>query len=215
MSAPSSSFPGERAARTPFNIYSRPSQNVEQIESAVDNRSPRERKQRAAELPAINLNHVSINATDLAESERFYSELFGMTSVPTPNFGFPVRWLRVGELQLHLFARPSDPGRYHHFALTVDDFADVYRRARRLDIFERERFGHHLYELPSDTAQLYLRDPAGNLVEVDAPRASHLPADIRADMRLLSEAHPQDQTNRKATLFLNPPRTGASPADTP
>ena len=39
------------------------------------------------------------------ESVGFYEEIFGMQRVPTPNFGFPVQWLRVGSLQLHLFER--------------------------------------------------------------------------------------------------------------
>lgn len=153
-------------------------------------------------VPATNLNHVSIRARDLEESERFYRDLFGMEPIPTPNFGFPVRWLRVGDLQLHLFSRESEQGPYHHLALTVDDFADVYRRAAELGILERSTFGHHLYELPGDVAQLYIRDPGGNLVEVDGPHASELPADVRAEMRRLADVHPQDEENLLATLFL-------------
>ncbi len=156
-------------------------------------------------MAATGLNHVSIRARDLEESERFYRDLFGMEPIPTPNFGFPVRWLRVGDLQLHLFERESEQGRYHHMAVTVDDFAEVYRRAAALGILDGDTFGHHLYELPGDVAQLYLRDPAGNLIEVDGPHASGLPEDVRADMRRLADAHPQDEENRRATLFL-PPR---------
>jgi catechol 2,3-dioxygenase-like lactoylglutathione lyase family enzyme len=54
-------------------------------------------------MAATNLNHVSLIARDLEESVRFYLEVFGMERIPTPNFGFPVHWLRVGPLQLHLF----------------------------------------------------------------------------------------------------------------
>lgn len=152
---------------------------------------------------ATNLNHVSVCAPDLATSIRFYVELFGMEEVPTPNFGFPVQWLRVGEHQLHLFERPGDPPVYHHLGLTVDEFEPVYARAKELDCFDRTSFGHHLYELLGDCIQLYLRDPGGNLVEVDSIGASRLPDWVRRDMKVLADCHPQSKENLRATLFLS------------
>ncbi|ACZ39732.1 VOC family protein [Sphaerobacter thermophilus] len=153
-------------------------------------------------MAATGLNHVSVMARNLVESARFYEELFGMERIPTPNFGFPVQWLRVGTLQLHLFERPGDAPTYHHVGLTVDDFAAVYRKAKELGILDRTTFGHHLYELPGNNAQMYLRDPAGNLIEVDYPDVSDLPDDVRADMRRLADKHPQSEENLRATLFL-------------
>ena len=54
---------------------------------------------------------MSIAAADLEESTRFYEEVFGMERIPTPTFADPVQWLRVGDLQLHLFldARTRHP----------------------------------------------------------------------------------------------------------
>ena len=72
----------------------------------------------ASAMRATRINHVSIAAADLEESTRFYEEVFGMERIPTPTFADPVQWLRVGDLQLHLFldaahaARP--PPRRHH-----------------------------------------------------------------------------------------------------
>jgi catechol 2,3-dioxygenase-like lactoylglutathione lyase family enzyme len=153
-------------------------------------------------MPRATLNHVSLVAHDIEASSAFYCDLFGMEPVPTPNFGFPVRWLAAGQLQLHLFQRPDGPPKYHHLALTVseNDFAGLYRRVRAAGITDSESFGHHLYLLPGDTVQLYLRDPSANLVEVDSPGASRLPGDIRADLRPLPQ--PQDEQNLRATLFL-------------
>jgi len=54
-----------------------------------------------------HINHVSIVAPDLQRSVQFYTEIFGAETIDTPNFGFPVQWLRVGDLQLHLFERPG------------------------------------------------------------------------------------------------------------
>ncbi len=153
-------------------------------------------------MRATGLNHVSISARELAESVRFYHEVFGMEPVPTPNFGFPVQWMRVGDLQVHLFERPDEPPMYHHTALTVDDFDAIYREARRRGIHDSTTFGHHLYELPGENAQMYLRDPAGNLIEVDYPSIAGLAPDVRADMKRLADGPPQDEENLKATLFL-------------
>lgn len=153
-------------------------------------------------MPAIALNHVSVVARELEESLRFYEEVFGVERIATPSFGFPVQWLRVGAMQLHLFERPEPGPAYHHFALTVDDFEATYSKAEERDAFDRAAFGHHLYELPGDCVQLYLRDPAGNLVEVDASGASTLPASLRSQLKRLVDVRPQSPDNLAARLYL-------------
>jgi catechol 2,3-dioxygenase-like lactoylglutathione lyase family enzyme len=155
------------------------------------------------DMVAKGLNHVSISAEDIAGSIRFYSELFGAEPIPTPNFGLPVQWLRLGVNQLHLFQRPGPAPDYHHFAVTVgiDDLASTYERAANMDIFDRTAFGHHLYELPGDWVQLYLRDPGGNLVEVDAPGASRVSGALRAAIKPLADVNPQSPEQQRATLF--------------
>ncbi len=156
-------------------------------------------------MPAVNLNHVSVSALDLETSLRFYEDLFGVERIPTPNFGFPVQWTRVGPLQLHLFERPGAAPRSHHFALTVDDIDTVFARAEALDVFDRTTFGHHVYELPGGEVQVYLRDPGGNLVEVDWPSVATVGAAVRAQIQPLSEGRPQAPENMQARLFLAPP----------
>jgi catechol 2,3-dioxygenase-like lactoylglutathione lyase family enzyme len=153
---------------------------------------------------ARGLNHVSVSADDLDASVRFYTELFGAEPIPTPNFGFSVQWLRLGENQLHLFHRPGNAPTYHHFAITVapEDLESIYERATEMDAFDRTTFGHHLYELPGDCVQLYLRDPGRNMVEVDALGASRISERLRADMKRLSDVNPQSAENLRATLFL-------------
>ena len=162
-------------------------------------------------MGGARINHVSVNATDLERSEAFYVDLFGAEPIPTPQFGFPVRWLAVGDTQLHLFFREVEPPSNHHFAIEVDDLAAVYRRAAELGIFERDLFDHHLIELPGDQAQLYIRDPAGNLVEIDAAGASRLPDDVRADMKVLADFRPQDGDHARARLFIGDDRRAPEP----
>src|SRR6476619_3371435 len=115
------------------------------------------------------INHVSIAADDLEASSAFYEGLFGMERIPTPNFGTPVVWLRHGDQQLHLFLRAHDPPHYHHLGLDVDDFEAVYLEASSRGILDAETYGAAVREHPAGWVQMYLRDPAGNLVEVDWP----------------------------------------------
>jgi len=152
------------------------------------------------------INHVSINAKDLAASVDFYADVLGAEPVATPNFGLPVQWLRLGESQLHLFEVDVDPLSHHHFAVTVEELEPVYRRAEARGAFDFDAFGNHLVELPGDMAQTYLRDPAGNLVEIDTPGASRLPEALRSQLRRLEDMHPQTAENMSARL----PARGAS-----
>jgi catechol 2,3-dioxygenase-like lactoylglutathione lyase family enzyme len=160
-------------------------------------------------MDAVRVNHVSVSAPDLEASVAWYAELFGARPIPTPNFGFPVQWLGIGDTQVHLFARDTEAPSHHHFAVAVEELEPVYWCAGELGAYDSTAFGHHLYELPGDTAQLYLRDPGGNLVEVDAPALSELPAEIVADRKRLADVNPQDDDNLRARLYLAPAHSSA------
>jgi catechol 2,3-dioxygenase-like lactoylglutathione lyase family enzyme len=153
---------------------------------------------------AVGLNHVSVCAVEMEASLRFYEDVLGLERVPTPNFGFPVQWLRTGDLQVHLFQRGEryEAPSFNHFGLTIDDFMAVYRRVRALGIQEPHTFYSAVYELPDGGVQMYVRDPAGNLVELDHPHASTVIRDEVPEYRVLANDRPQDAGNREATLFL-------------
>ncbi|HVD00203.1 MAG TPA: VOC family protein [Candidatus Dormibacteraeota bacterium] len=142
-------------------------------------------------MTALRLNHVSIHALDLDRSEAFYRELFGMRRIPAPHFGHPVRWLKVGDSQLHLFQRPVEAPSNHHFAVTVDDLEAVYRTARDRGWLDTAR----VRRLPDGAAQMYVRDPSGNQVEVNAADADSL------DTALVGELVPVGG-DEGARLFL-------------
>ncbi len=151
---------------------------------------------------SIRINHVSINARDLQESVRFYTELLGAEPVATPNFGLPVQWMALGTTQLHLFEKDLQPTSHHHLGVSVDDLEPVYRAAERWDAFDDRAFGNRLVELPGDVVQLYVRDPAGNLVEVDQAGADRLPEDLRGRLKGLWDFNPQTEEHRSARLFV-------------
>jgi len=151
-------------------------------------------------MRATGFTHVSVHAQDLDESARFYREVFGMEEIPSPDFPFPVRWLRVGDLQLHLFLSEDRAPRGHHFGLDVDDFEAAYEKVRELGIGEKEGYFSNLYELPDGAAQMYIRDPAGNMVEINWPDVSTLDRSVITEE--IQKVDAETSEALRATLYL-------------
>jgi len=147
------------------------------------------------------LNHVSVVAHDLEVSLRFYVDELGLTPIATPDFGFPVAWLAAGDCQVHLFERPGEPPSHAHFALEIDDFMPIYLRLKELGALDHTTFGNCMFELPDGGIQMYARDPAGNLVELDHPDASTIPRDEVPEYMRLADLRPQDGDAARATLW--------------
>ena len=133
-------------------------------------------------MRATGFTHVSVYARDLAESVPFYRELFGMEEVPSPDFTNPVVWLRVGDLQLHLLQSEDPTPTRQHFGLDVDDFEAAYLRAGELGIRDDARHPA-VRELPDGSVQMYVRDPSGNLIEVNWPDATTLDREVIPDIQ--------------------------------
>ena len=135
-------------------------------------------------MRATGINHVSISATNLEESVSFYETIFGMERIATPVFDRPVQWLRIGDLQLHL---------------TIDDFDAAFDAVAANASAE---WGAELVELPSGQVQLYFRDPAGNLVELNWHDAGTLDRSRYPTLRRLADQIPQTPESERAALFL-------------
>jgi catechol 2,3-dioxygenase-like lactoylglutathione lyase family enzyme len=150
---------------------------------------------------ATGLNHVSIAARDLEESTRFYEEVLGLERIPAPRFASPVQWLRIGDLQLHLFLDDGPAPSRHHVGLTIDDFDAAYDavKARASDTW-----GWELVELPSRQVQLYFRDPADNLIELNWPDADLLDRSKYPELLRLADHIEQGPANEGAELYLVP-----------
>lgn len=155
-------------------------------------------------MRATGFNHVSINAHNLDESVRFYAEVLGMEKIPTYDFGFPVQYFRLGELQLHIFERgeETEAPTYHHFGVDVDDFEAAYARVKDLQIHDDQAFFSEIYELPDGSVQMYLRDPGGNLVEIDWPDVTTLDRSVLPEIKKLGDRVPQTGEALRATLYL-------------
>ncbi len=112
-----------------------------------------------------------------------------------------MQWLRVGDLQVHVFQRPGEAPPHAHLALEVDDLMRVYRLATELGVLDEETFGHAMHELPNGTVQMYIRDPSGNLIELDHRDATTIPRDEIPGYVVLADVRPQEGDAADATLF--------------
>jgi catechol 2,3-dioxygenase-like lactoylglutathione lyase family enzyme len=137
----------------------------------------------------------------MEDSLRFYMEIFGMERLPSPDFSQHVEWLRLGEQQLHLFLQETPAPLLHHIALDVDDFEAAYLKAKELGLLEDEAFGASVRELPDGAVQMYIRDPAGNLVEIDWPDITTLDRSVVSTIRRLADERPQSAEAARATLY--------------
>ena len=153
-------------------------------------------------VSATRFNHVSVHARDLEESARFYEDVFGMVRIPTPRFPHTtVLWLQLGERQLHLFLSEGDAPAAHHFGLDVEDFESVYTRAKELGAIDETGYYSSVWQHPAGWVQMYLRDPAGNLIEVDWPDATTLDRSIVTDVKSLDDEVEQTDEAAVATLY--------------
>jgi lactoylglutathione lyase len=151
-------------------------------------------------MTALKINHVSVSSPDQDVSRQFYTELFGAEPIPSPNFGFRVDWYRIGDTQLHIFPEDGEAPVRHHLGITVDEILPIYQRARELGVIDPV-FSDWVRVLADGTVQLYLRDPGGNLIEVNAP-VGDLTTDDIPELKPLAELLPQGPETSGARLYL-------------
>lgn len=136
-------------------------------------------------MGATQYTHVTISVDDVDESVEFYMDVFDMDEIPAVNFDAPVRWMDNGGLQLHLLGTQVGAPAYHHFGVHVEDFEAFYTAAMANEgaTFEAltEQTGAEFVDgeppvlyLPTGTVQAYVRDPSGNLIEVNYPNVEDL-----------------------------------------
>lgn len=152
-------------------------------------------------MPGTGFTHVSIHATDMERSLRFYAEVFGMRRVPSPDFEQTVAWLALGDQQLHLIHSDDPAPAQHHFGIDVQDFAAVYRAAKDRGALDATTFADSVRELNDGSLQMYLRDPAGNLVEVNCRDGAAVDRGLVPGIRRLADERPQSGEALDARLY--------------
>ena len=110
------------------------------------------------------IQHVTreITATDLAQCIRFY-EMLGFVEVPVPvGIAGGVRWLECSRTQIHLMPTADAAAASGHVGIVVEPYADTVARLREAGHEVEPRREHW------GSPRSYVRDPAGNLVELIA-----------------------------------------------
>ena len=141
-------------------------------------------------IKVVGLHHCGVRVAPQAADAvaRFYADVFGLAADPgRPEVpGVPGRWLDAGEhAQLHLIGvegrlmdlgggvDPSEP----HVAFAVPDVAAARAELERLGVDYRELRG----VAGPGSEQLFLRDPAGNLIELHEAGACRCSARTRQE----------------------------------
>lgn len=111
------------------------------------------------------LLHAALLVSDLQRAKQFYAGVLGLKEKPRHGFDFDGVWYDLGENELHLMVVPDAlppagqrPRRDFHVAFLIDDYEAAKAHLAKLGIPFRE--GRH--GLP----QLFVRDPDGNLIEL-------------------------------------------------
>jgi catechol 2,3-dioxygenase-like lactoylglutathione lyase family enzyme len=121
------------------------------------------------------LHHVSLTVTDLARARTFYGEVLGLPELERPAFDFPGAWYSLGDRQLHLIVHTTPRTLRHtteidsrdgHFAVRVRNYRQTLEHLRAQAVPLRES-----PQNPTPWAQIYVTDPDGNVIELNAERA--------------------------------------------
>lgn len=120
------------------------------------------------------LHHVSITVTDLERAKRFYGGVLCLEEIPRPDFSFAGAWYRLGDRQLHLIVHPHRhtlrgtteiDSRDGHFAVRVRSYGQTRAHLEASGVPHHDR-PHNKTPWP----QIYVSDPDGNLIELNAER---------------------------------------------
>ena len=135
---------------------------------------------------AVGLNHVTLIVDDLERAVAFYRDELGLQPLPAYGFDYPAAFFRINDTQqLHVSEWKDAVSQRGHPCLVVDDWGAAFRRFRELGIIDIEAWGK-VHRLPDGTYQMFIRDPAGNLLEISAPPDADVDAAIFQDDRFCS-----------------------------
>ena len=125
-------------------------------------------------MPTVGLNHINLSGARelLDELKDFYCDVIGLEVGARPDFPRPGYWLYAGgHPVVHLYESAPDEARktdvlttFDHVAFTCED-SDAFET-----LLCRRGVEYSRAVVPgSDQVQLFLRDPAGNKVELNFP----------------------------------------------
>ena len=125
-----------------------------------------------AARPAVGLDHAALHVADLDASVAFYKSVFGLEEKPAPGDPAVIRWLDLGDAELHLIDFDGDvppTDKAVHFAFRVADLDAVVARVQELGVPYSDWPGaaSAVSVRPDGVRQIYVQDPDGYWIEVN------------------------------------------------
>ena len=148
-------------------------------------------------MPVSHIEHILVVADDIDATRDWYARVLGMTSGPHPDFGFPVHWMYVGdvdvvhigpsaknanEIQKKYLGRTSEKsaqgtGAIDHIAFRATGLKKTleHLRAEGIAFSQRRANGQALF-------QVFFYDPNGIKIELnfDAAEAEGIAPELMA-----------------------------------
>ncbi|CAA9254413.1 MAG: hypothetical protein AVDCRST_MAG95-2032 [uncultured Adhaeribacter sp.] len=156
---------------------------------------------------ALKINHVTLIVDNLEKAGEFYEKELGLELLPAFRFDYPVLFFKFNdEQQLHLTEWEDTRSFRGHICVQIDDFNAIFRRMKELNAIDTAPWGK-MRKLPDGAMQLFVRDPAGNLVEISSKPGFEIDPEIIADELYeegLYQSHRNDYRGYKtdnATLY--------------
>lgn len=123
---------------------------------------------------AVKINHVTLIVNNLEKAGAFYQNELGLEPLPAFHFDYPVMFFKFNEeQQLHLSEWQDTPSFRGHICVQVDDFNSIFFRMKELNVIDTKPWGK-VRRLPDGAMQMFVRDPAGNLVELSSKPGSDI-----------------------------------------
>ncbi|NRF38293.1 VOC family protein [Pedobacter foliorum] len=117
---------------------------------------------------AVKINHVTLIVNNLEKAGEFYQNELGLEPLAAFRFDYPVMFFKFNdEQQLHLSEWEDTTSFRGHICVQVDDFNSIFFRMKELNVIDVKPWGK-VRQLPDGAMQMFVRDPAGNLVEISS-----------------------------------------------
>lgn len=108
------------------------------------------------------VHHVAIVVNDLDAARRFYCDGLELEEIVRPDFDSKGFWLQLGSQELHVSQGDEQAPSRNHFALSVGGLDGAVAHLGSKDIPVRRG-----RDIPGAGRQAFLRDPWGNLIELN------------------------------------------------
>lgn len=130
---------------------------------------------------ALKINHVTLIVDNLEKAGEFYQNELGLEPLAAFRFDYPVMFFKFNEeQQLHISEWEDTPSFRGHICVQVDDFNRIFFRMKELDVIDVKPWGK-VRKLPDGAMQMFVRDPAGNLVEMSSRPGDEIDPQILQD----------------------------------